>query len=584
MPEIVLHRRRRITVRTGLMGPVAAMLAGLLIAATLAGATPAEAALTCRDNLVMNVAAHQDNDILFMNPDIQNGVAAGRCTLTVFVTAGDAGRGAAYWEGREDGARAAAAHMAGVPDSWNRETIEVGGHNLVHDTLVDRPTVGLVFLRLPDGGSGAGFAAYGGQSLQKLWQSTISSMRAVDGSATYTRTDLVTTLAALMTRFRPTLVRAHDYLGRFGDGDHSDHHASAFFVREAHYRYLYRHRLTGYRGYGIRDLPANLTTAQRDAKLATFLAYAAHDVNVCQSATTCLSSNNGPWFSRQYTVGSELGGVQNAARVGAVTASSQNTTTGQTAKKAVDGVVAGNPVATTNEWATVGGRTGSWLQVSWPGPHTLESVVLYDRPNSNDRVTAGTLLFGDGSAVRVGALPNDGRASVVTFTPRRVSKVRFRVDAVSSTTRNVGLAELQAFTTNVAPLAAVTASSQNTSTGQTAAKAVDGYPLGYPTAQTREWATVGGRTGSWLKLTWDVPVTVNRVVLYDRPNANDQINGATLLFSDGTSVAVSSLPNEGVQRILTFGARTVTSVQLLVTEVSPTTRNIGLAEMQVQTS
>ena len=76
--------------------------------------------------------------------------------------------------------------------------------------------------------------------------------------------------------------------------------------------------------------------------------------------------------------------------------------------------------------------------------------------------------------------------------------------------RNVGLAEFQAFTTNLAPRATVTASSQNTGGGQTAVKAVDGYALGYPAAATREWATLGGRAGAKLKLTWAQPVKLSR--------------------------------------------------------------------------
>ena len=61
----------------------------------------------------------------------------------------------------------------------------------------------------------------------------------------------------------------------------------------------------------------------------------------------------------------------------------------------------------------------------------------------------------------------------------------------------------------------VTASSQNTSTAQTAVKAVDGSVLGYPTDSTKEWATAGGKAGSWIQLTWAAPVTLSRVVLYD---------------------------------------------------------------------
>lgn len=569
--------------RRWVWGRVSVVMTGMLIGASIYQAPVARADVTCGNNVVMNVAAHEDDDQLFLGPDVQNDVAAGRCTVTVFVTAGDDGLGTAYWQGREEGARAAVAHMADAADVWTPESIQVNGQAVVQDTLAGRPSVALVFLRLPDGDDGSGFAVNQGQSLQRLWQSSIPTITALDGSATYSRDGLVSSLLTLMKMFRPVLIRTHDYVGQYGDGDHSDHHSTAYFVRAAQYQYGYRHQLTGYRGYGVSSLPANLTQAQADEKLATFLAYAPHDENVCQTASDCLASGSAPWFSRQYAVGSEFGGVQNAARVGSITASSQNAATGQTAAKAVDGVVAGYPVAHPNEWATVGGRAGSWLQVTWPGPHTLEEVVLYDRPNLSDRVTAGTLLFSDGSSVAVGALPDDGSAFVVSFTPRRVTSLRFRVDSVSPTTSNVGLAELQAFTTNVAPLATVTASSQNTSTGQVAQNVVDGYALGYPTASSREWATLGGRSGSWVNLEWPVPVTVSQVVLYDRPNADDQVTSGVLRFSDGSSVTVGALPNNGAQWIVSFPARTVTSVRFDITGVSPTTHNVGLTEVQVQT-
>lgn len=562
---------------------VSVALAGLLAAATVWVAPPAEAAMTCRDNVALNVAAHEDDDILFMSPDVHNDLAAGRCSVTVFVTAGDAGLDQAYWTGREAGARAATAHMAGVADTWTADTLQLDGQAVVQDTLVDRPTVALLFLRLPDGGDGTGFPSTGGESLQRLWQSAIPSIHAVDGSATYTREGLVAALAAVMATFRPTLIRTHDYVSPYGWGDHSDHQTVGYLVRAAHYRYAYRHQLVGYRGYGVSALPANLTQADATEKLATFLTYAPHDPNVCQTAADCLAGGDASWFSREYTVGSEFGGVQNAAAFASVTASSQNAVTGQSAVKAVDGVVAGYPGGPTNEWATVGGGVGSWLQLGWSSPSTLESVALYDRPNSDDQVMAGTLVFSDGSTVAVGALPNDGTALLVQFAPRRVTSLRFRVDGVSPTTRNIGLAELQAFTTNVAPLATVTASSQNAATGQTAQKVTDGYALGYPTASTREWATTGGLGGSWVDLQWAVPVGVSRVVLYDRPNPDDQVTAGVLRFSDGSTVPVGALPNAGGQLVVTFPARTVTGVRFEITGVSATTHNIGLAELQVET-
>lgn len=134
----------------------------------------------------------------------------------------------------------------------------------------------------------------------------------------------------------------------------------------------------------------------------------------------------------------------NVAPQASVTASSQNVSTGQLATKAVDRVVAGYPGDFTKEWATNGQRTGAWIQLNWPRPFQLDRVTLYDRPNTNDRVMGGTLLFSDGSTVAVGSLDNAGAGLNVSFTPRVTTSLRFTVTAVSAPTENVGLAELEA--------------------------------------------------------------------------------------------------------------------------------------------
>ncbi|HSL35295.1 MAG TPA: hypothetical protein VK883_00590 [Arthrobacter sp.] len=283
----------------------------------------------------------------------------------------------------------------------------------------------------------------------------------------------------------------------------------------------------------------------------------------------------------------------NVAASASVTASSQNTTSGQTAVKAVDGVIAGHPVDATREWATVGGKAGSYLNLAFPSAVTLNRVVLYDRPNASDQITGGTLTFSDGTTVPVPALDNAGQATGSSFPDTATTSLRLTVTTVSGTTKNVGLAELQAYpgteapapapaptASNVAASASVTASSQNTTSGQTAVKAVDGVIAGYPVDSTREWATVGGKAGSYLNLAFPAAVTLNRVVLYDRPNSNDQVTGGTLTFSDGSTVAVPALDNAGQATTISFTGRATTSVRLTVTTVSGTTRNVGLAEFQ----
>ncbi len=135
--------------------------------------------------------------------------------------------------------------------------------------------------------------------------------------------------------------------------------------------------------------------------------------------------------------------------------------------------------------------------------------------------------------------------------------------------------------TNIAPLATVTASSENSGTNQLAVKAVDGIVDGYPGDYTREWATVNGIAGSWLELNWNTFYQVDRVVLYDRPNTSDQITGATLTFSDNSTVTVGALNNAGAGVVVNFTQVLTTRVKVTVTTVSGTTRNVGLSDIEV---
>jgi len=128
-----------------------------------------------------------------------------------------------------------------------------------------------------------------------------------------------------------------------------------------------------------------------------------------------------------------------------VTASSENATDGQQAIKAVDGVVDGWPGDYTREWATSGQRVGAWIKLSWSTSYMVDKIVLYDRPNSNDRVTGGTLTFSDGTSISVTSLSNNGAAKTVILPPRNVNSVTFTITSVSAGTQNVGLAEIEVY-------------------------------------------------------------------------------------------------------------------------------------------
>ncbi|MCU7865386.1 MAG: PIG-L family deacetylase [Candidatus Thiodiazotropha sp. (ex Lucinoma borealis)] len=378
----------------------------------------------------------------------------------------------------------------------------------------------------------------------------------------------------------------------------------------------------------------------------------------------------------------------NIAPSAVVTASSENTSTTQTALKAVDGVATGYPVDFTREWVTRGEGAGAWLELNWGNAYIVDRVLLYDRPNGQDHIESASLSFSDGSTVPVGVLDNGGGVNEILFPARTVSNMRITIDQVGPSSANIGLAEIEVFgslgvgvnlapiavagldqTTsegelivldgsgssdpngdsinyqwtqvsgvpialtgsmtvnpsfiapmgltqnedlvfqlvvddgletslpdlvtitvntfqnfNIAPSATITASSENVSTSQTAVKAIDGVASGYPVDFSREWSTVGQGAGSWIELTWSNSQTVDRIVLHDRPNGNDQITAATLNFSDGSVLSVGALENGGSATEIVFTPRIISSVRLTVDQVSPSSINIGLAEIEVYAS
>ncbi len=206
------------------------------VASTDLGARPAGAAPSsaCPTGATLDVFAHQDDTLLLGSPDLLHDVTGGRCVRTVFLTAGDDGMDQTYWSSRESGVEVAYAQMAGVPDVWTSSDAGVAGHPMPLLTLSGNPRISVVFMRLPDGMvPGTGSALYGYQSLQRLYTDVIPTVTADDNSSSYTKQDLTAALTALMDSYAPDRINTQDYAGVFGDGDHSDHHAAAFFTRDA---------------------------------------------------------------------------------------------------------------------------------------------------------------------------------------------------------------------------------------------------------------------------------------------------------------------------------------------------------------
>ncbi len=384
-------------------------------------------------------------------------------------------------------------------------------------------------------------------------------------------------------------------------------------------------------------------------------------------------------------LGSDILPPENVALFATAAASSQDSSTGQTASKAIDGIVDGSPSDYTREWATVREGVGAWIELSWTTPQIVDWIVLADRPNLGDWIVAGILSFSDGYSLTVGPLHNDGSWTSISFPARRITSIRLDVTAVGDGTVNVGLAEFMVFSPsvlpgNLAPVAVVgveqhvglgevvmlhgeesydvdgdpieytwtqvagpsvalsgastsnpifttptdlddptlfafdlvvfdgttysapmranvfvsppvpenvalrataSASSETAGTLQTAAKVIDGVVDGAPGDYTREWATASQGAGAWIELHWAQPQSVDRVILYDRPNGDDNVLGGILTFSDGSMVTVGQLSNDGSATTVIFAPRSISSVRFTITSVSPSTGNVGLAELEV---
>lgn len=301
---MAIGRRQLLTsvALTALAAPVLAKAT----APRAAAATGPETTLTAGSGpLVMHVVAHEDDDILFMNPDLSNALADGTPSVTVFVTAGNAtgdpcatvcwdtaGEPLRTWN-RQMGAVNAYSRMTGVGDNdpttdevghWTAEAWTVAGKQVERYVLKDHP-VHLVFLNLHDAGLG-GVLAGGTDTTVVPVGSPLS------GPSTYTAADVVEVLRQLMVTYRPTVLRAQDELpDRRYSGDHSDHVSAAKFAGQAALLYGGPMVQVNYRDYNIGDSPVNLDPATAGAKGVFVSEYAGHDHS---------GNYSDSWFSRMY--------------------------------------------------------------------------------------------------------------------------------------------------------------------------------------------------------------------------------------------------------------------------------------------
>ncbi|GAA2151170.1 PIG-L family deacetylase [Kitasatospora kazusensis] len=275
----------------------------------------------------VQVIAHPDDDLYFMNPGVQRTVSRGSKVATVLITAGE-GDGinvdtsdskrdrlpvdyAGYSGARHNGHRSAYARMAtGNADSpWRTDVVALaGGLQVERCTLIARPTVSVYYLNLRKGPE---TAQNPNLALSELWSGAMpqQSTLPVPGSPvnevqTVSKDQLLAGLVDILEKCAPTVVRTldpdpeHDSReSGYVVSDHRDHTAVARFTLHAVATHRDRTGATPavdhYRGYANRIWPYNLSVADVAAKATLIKTYAGYDGRPCP-AHNCGDYQLGP--------------------------------------------------------------------------------------------------------------------------------------------------------------------------------------------------------------------------------------------------------------------------------------------------
>jgi hypothetical protein len=217
---------------------------------------------TTKTGAYLQIVAHMDDDLLFMNPDVQDTINAGLPITSVFLTAGESftapdsahpggpntvlppqigcrpqpvGQNAPvsfnpsradYAGCRQEGSRVAWAQMAGLPNNWIRKAVTVTNGSWSREVEVDTLSgttapITLIFVSLPDWADNFPDTMVNpsdtpGASLAHIMQdgSTRNTILVTDGMVatpqSYNQSDLVELIKQLVIMYDITVVRLQD--------------------------------------------------------------------------------------------------------------------------------------------------------------------------------------------------------------------------------------------------------------------------------------------------------------------------------------------------------------------------------------
>ncbi|MGW6582224.1 PIG-L family deacetylase [Streptomyces globisporus] len=332
--------RRTLLLAAGAAGAAAAT-AGCAVPAPRrrgpeADPAPGLAIASTRRALVLQLLAHPDDDLYFMNPDTREALDAGTPLVCVYLTAGEADGvnkipgaprpapdRAAYSSSRHQGLRQAYAELLGLDRfaPWQKSVKALdGGHRAEVNLLTDGVRrVELVFLNT------AMHTGRGRPGLPSLWRDRRLVLRTVvadnsplERAGSYTYESLIDVLTGLLEEYRPTVVHTLDpdpdlqfsseYERRRdseqrGYSDHADHTAAGCFAWAALIRWVARATGRGepvpgfvvasFRGYYNRHWPKNLPPSVLERKAAHLVPYGGDPDWECGNPSGCGDYNVG---------------------------------------------------------------------------------------------------------------------------------------------------------------------------------------------------------------------------------------------------------------------------------------------------
>ena len=249
--------------------------------------------------------AHEDDDLLFMQPDVIEAVQRGGGVTNVYVTAGNGTKGAGAANPRYQGLKEAYGAAAGDMD-WQCGWIEIDHHVAQHCRL-EAENISLVFLAYPDGGECDQYP----NSLMQLWDGRIQYATTIaDRTATYDQPGLIATVAEIMHDVQPRVIRTLDVTSNHGH-DHVDHEIVGALALMALGTTDQQPTVIAYRGYDIASEPANKIQPIFDFVhpiLGRYEACAAKCAPCGQSCTTIEMAHD-IWLGRRYAFGFRRAGT-----------------------------------------------------------------------------------------------------------------------------------------------------------------------------------------------------------------------------------------------------------------------------------